>query len=183
MQDKEHKTWHRRHEGHFDYWTAATLVKTPYPEVLLENPLLQGLLTPFESFNFEHLWRKTPTPDPKITPKEQTNTEESFQTTPELSAPTERIFKALLGKRKPEEPPIETPTRKMTKKNETTMKATTKVRGGKTTPFSRKRETLEKFLEMIGLHLLLNKIKNNEERIAFSSTWKGGMLIHGGPPS
>ena len=58
----------------------------------------------------------------------------------------------------------------MTKKNEAMMKATTEVRRGKITPFSRKRETLEKFLKMISLHLLLNKIKNDKERIAFSLT-------------
>ena len=44
--------------------------------------------------NLEQLWRNTPTPEPRTT--EPTDTEESFQTTPELSAPTERFFEALL---------------------------------------------------------------------------------------
>ena len=54
------------------------------------------------------------------------------------------------------------------------MKAATEVKGGKITPFSRKRETLKKFLETIGLHLLKNKIKNDEERIAFTLTYMEG---------
>ena len=54
------------------------------------------------------------------------------------------------------------------------MKVTTEVKGGEITPFSGKRETLEKFLETIGLHLLLNMIKNNEERIAFTLTYIEG---------
>ena len=37
-----------------------------------------------------------------------------------------------------------------------TEKRTTEIKGGKITPFARKRETLEKFLETIGLHLILN---------------------------
>ena len=38
--------------------------------------------------NLERLWRNTPTPEPQTT-REQTDTEESFQTSPELSTPTE----------------------------------------------------------------------------------------------
>ena len=56
--------------------------------------------TPFEPFNLKHLWRNTPTPEPWTT-QDQTDTKESFQTTPELSAPTERFFEALLEQRKP----------------------------------------------------------------------------------
>ena len=55
----------------------------------------------------------------------------------------------------------------MTKKNEAPIKVANEVKGGK-------RETLKKFLETIGLHLLLNKIKNNEERIAFILTYMEG---------
>ena len=62
----------------------------------------------------------------------------------------------------------------MTEKNEAPMKVTTKVKGGKITPFSRKRETLENFLKTISLHLLLNKIKNDEVRITFTLTYMEG---------
>ena len=43
-----------------------------------------------------------------------------------------------------------------TKKMADTNKRATEIKGGKITPFSGKRETLEKFLETIGLHLILN---------------------------
>ena len=39
---------------------------------------------------------------------------------------------------------------------DTTIEKPTEVRGGKITPFSGKHENLEKFLETIGLHLILN---------------------------
>ena len=42
---------------------------------------------------------------------------------------------------------------KMTYNNE---KRTTVIKGGKITPFAGKRETLEKFLKTLGLHLILN---------------------------
>ena len=61
-------------------------------------------------------------------------------------------------------------------------KRTPEIKGGKITPFSGKRETLEKFLETIGLHLILNRIKDNEDKIAFTLTFilKGETLIPGG---
>ena len=65
--------------------------------------------------------------------------------------PTEQFFEALLEQRKPE--PMTTTTRKMTDANE---KRSTEIKRGKITPFAEKRETLEKFLETIGLHLILN---------------------------
>ena len=56
-----------------------------------------------------------------------------------------------------------------------TERRTTEVKGGKITPFSGKRETLEKFLETIGLHLILNRVKDDEDKIAFALTYlKGG---------
>ena len=74
--------------------------------------------------------------------------------TPELSAPTKRFFEALLEQKKLEpKTTTKTTTRKMA---DTTNEKTTEVRGGKITPFSGKRENLEKFLETIGLHLILN---------------------------
>ena len=39
---------------------------------------------------------------------------------------------------------------------DTNKKRATEIKGGKITPFTGKRETLEKFLETIGLHLILN---------------------------
>ena len=73
--------------------------------------------------------------------------------TPELSAPTERFFEALLEQKKPEpKTTMKTMTRKMA---DATNKKTTEVRGGKITPFSGKHENLEKFLETIGLDQLL----------------------------
>ena len=51
---------------------------------------------------------------------------------------------------------------------------TTEVRGGKITPFSGKRKTLEKFLETIGLHLILNRVKDDEDKIAFALTYLEG---------
>ena len=120
--------------------------------------------------NLEQLWRNTPTPEPRTT--EPTDTEESFQTTPELSAPTERFFEALLEQKKPEpKTTTKTTTRKMA---DMTNEKTTEVRGGKITPFSGKRENLEKFLETIGLHLILNRIRNDEDKIAFTLTYLEG---------
>ena len=129
--------------------------------------------TPFEPFNFKHLWRIIPTPEPWTTLKDQTNTEESFQTTLKLSAPAERFFDALLGQRWPEEP-VNKASAKMTEKNDTAPKGIPEVRGGKITHFSGKREVLKKFLETIRLHLLLNKIKNDEKRIMFTLTYMEG---------
>ena len=88
---------------------------------------------------------------------------------PELSAPTERFFEALLEQRKPES--TTTTTRKMADTNE---KRSTEIKGGKITPFARKRETLEKFLETIGLHLILNQVKDDEDKIAFMLTYLEG---------
>ena len=88
---------------------------------------------------------------------------------PELSAPTERFFEALLEQRKPE--PMMTTTRKMADTNE---KRSTEIKGGKITPFAGKRETLEKFLETIGLHLILNQVKDDEDKIAFTLTYLEG---------
>ena len=57
---------------------------------------------------------------------------------------------------------------------DTTEKRTTEIKGGKITPFSGKRETLEKFLETIGLHLILNRVKDDEDKIAFTLTYLEG---------
>ena len=141
-----------------------------------EDPLSRSLVgepsiqepTPFEPFNLEHLWRNSPTPKPQTTHK-QTNTEESFQTTPELSAPAERFFETLLEQRKPK--PTTTTAKKMADNNE---KRTTEIKGGKITPFVGKQETLEKFLETIGLHLILNWVKDDEDKIAFTLTYLEG---------
>ena len=48
------------------------------------------------------------------------------------------------------------------------------IKDGKITPFAGKRETLEKFLETIGLHLILNRVKNDEDKIAFTLTYLEG---------
>ena len=61
--------------------------------------------------------------------------------------------------------------KKMANNNE---KRTTEIKGGKITPFAGKRETLEKFLETIGLHLILNRVKDNEDKIAFTLTYLEG---------
>ena len=58
--------------------------------------------------------------------------------------------------------------------NDNNDKRTTEIKGGKITPFAGKRETLEKFLETIGLHLILNRIKDNEDKIAFTLTYLEG---------
>ena len=58
---------------------------------------------------------------------------------PELSAPTERFFEALLEQRKPET--TMTTTKKMANTNE---KRATKIKGGKITPFAGKRERRSK---------------------------------------
>ena len=58
---------------------------------------------------------------------------------------------------------------------DTTDRRTTEVKGGKITPFSGKRETLEKFLETIRPHLILNRVKDDKDKIAFALTYlKGG---------
>ena len=83
--------------------------------------------------------------------------------------PTERFFEALLEQRKPE---LATMTAK--KMANIAEKRTTEIKGGKITPFAGKRETLEKFLETIGLHLILNRVKDDEDKIAFTLTYLEG---------
>ena len=56
----------------------------------------------------------------------------------------------------------------------TTSTTANEIKGGKITPFSGKRENLEKFLETIGLHLILNRVKTDEDRIAFALTYLEG---------
>ena len=51
---------------------------------------------------------------------------------------------------------------------------TPEIRGGKITPFSGKRETLEKFIKTIQLHLILNKIKEDKDKIVFALTFMEG---------
>ena len=57
---------------------------------------------------------------------------------------------------------------------DTIEKRNTEIKGGRMTPFARKRETLEKFLETIGLHLILNRVKDDEDKIAFTLTYLEG---------
>ena len=58
---------------------------------------------------------------------------------------------------------------------DTNEKRTAEIKGGKITPFAGKRETLKKFLETIGLHLILNRVKEDKDKIAFTLTYlKGG---------
>ena len=56
----------------------------------------------------------------------------------------------------------------------TNEKRATEIKGGKITPFAGKRETLKKFLETIGLHLILNRVKDDEDKIAFTLTYLEG---------
>ena len=58
--------------------------------------------------------------------------------------------------------------------SDTTDTKVNEIKGGKITPFAGKRETLEKFLETIGLHLILNRVKNDEDKIAFTLTYLEG---------
>ena len=58
--------------------------------------------------------------------------------------------------------------------SDSTDKKISEIKGGKITSFAGKRETLEKFLETIGLHLILNRVKNNEDKIAFTLTYLEG---------
>ena len=44
------------------------------------------------------------------------------------------------------------------------------LRFGRIRPFAGKRDTLEKFLEDVQLHLLLNRITDNQDKIAFALT-------------
>ena len=156
-----------RRRGLFQLLNEDDSDEDPLSRSLVGEPSIQEP-TPFEPFNLKHLWRNTPTPEPQTT-REQTNTEESFQTTPKLSAPTERFFEALLEQRKPE-----TMTARPTKMADNNEKRTTEIKGGKITPFAGKRETLEKFLETIGLHLILNWVKDDEDKIAFTLTYLEG---------
>ena len=48
------------------------------------------------------------------------------------------------------------------------------IRFGRIKPFAGKRETLEKFLEDITLHHLLNKIKEDEDKVAFALSYCEG---------
>ena len=98
--------------------------------------------------------------------------EEIFQTTPKLSALTERFFEALLEQRNPETPATRKP-KKMIEDNNNNRRAP-EIKGGKITPFSGKRETLEKFLETIGLHLILNRVKDDKDKITFTLTYLEG---------
>ena len=65
-------------------------------------------------------------------------------------------------------------TKKPTKMADNNDKRTTKIKGGKITPSAGKRETLKKFLETIGLHLILNRVKDDKDKIAFTLTYLEG---------
>ena len=86
----------------------------------------------------------------------------------------EQFFEALLEQSNPET--TTTTIRKPTKmvKDDNSNKRTTEIIGGKITPFAGKRETLEKFLETIGLHLILNQVKVDEDKITFTLTYLEG---------
>ena len=58
--------------------------------------------------------------------------------------------------------------------NDNNDERTAEIKGGKITPFTGKRETLEKFLETIGLHLILNRVIDDEDKIAFTLTYLEG---------
>ena len=55
-----------------------------------------------------------------------------------------------------------------------TEKRATEIKGGKITPFSGKQETLKKILETIRLHLILNRVKDDKDKIAFTLTYLEG---------
>ena len=57
---------------------------------------------------------------------------------------------------------------------DTNEKRATEIKGGKITPFAGKRETLEKFLETIRLHLILNQVKDDKDKIVFTLTYLEG---------
>ena len=161
-QDPETTTAQRR--GWFTLPNESDSNKDPLSRSLVGEPSIPQPLTT----NLERLWRTTPTPEPRTT-----DTEESFQTTPELSAPTEQFFQALLDTRKPTTPKPEPINEPRTMSNSAD-KEINEIKGGKITPSAGKRENLEKFLEMIGLHLILNRVKNDEDKIAFTLTYLEG---------
>ena len=124
---------------------------------------------PFELFNLEHLWRRSATPKP-WTP--DTRTESSFRTPPELPAPSEQLFATILNRKNQQAQPV-MPAMEVDPKP-TPAIWTPEIRGGKITPFSGKWETLKKFIETIQLHLILNKIKEDEDKIVFALTFMEG---------
>ena len=125
--------------------------------------------TNFRTIDFEQLWRTTE--QDRRTP-ETTETRESFATAPELSEPTEKLFRTLL-ERKPE------PTkRKMASSSrdvnifDTTtsdeQKGELKLNPPK--PFTGKRENLRKFVQDVSLYLHINEkiYDTDDKRIAFA---------------
>lgn len=157
---------------------------TPSPE---EDPLSRSLLggepteqtptisTSFDLFNLEHLWESPRTQEePEQQTPETTNTQDSFQTVPELSEPTEQLFRDLLATKKEQE------TTKPEPKTEinTMMAETSKMnvdtdKGSKTselklkTPmiFSGKQEELDEFLDSVELYLDINdEIYNTDKK-------------------
>ena len=158
--------------------------------------------SPFKAFNFENLWRTAATVEPQsptpksiesepqnLTPKPQTETEvseASFDTVPELSKPTENLFAAIVNRNrltlnplKPIQPQPKKATSPMASAAPEAMNIDTpphhnRIQAGIIIPFSGKRNTLGKFLNSLRLHFILNKIKDDEDKVVFTLTYVEG---------
>ena len=139
-----------------------------------------------------------PTPEsikskPQVpTPETQTETETSeasFDTVPELSEPVEWLFATLSkkvttntpttinnNKTKPKTPISSTMASLLNPEpmNVDSTGQTHGIRTGRIIPFSGKWNALGKFLDSLQLHFILNKIKDDKDKVVFALTYMEG---------
>ena len=105
---------------------------------------------------------------------------------PELSEPAKRLFATLIKKATTEtinnnktKPKTPTPSTMASLLNPEPMNVDSAgqshgIRAGRIIPFSGKRNTLGKFLDSLQLHFILNKIKDDEDKVVFALTYIEG---------
>ena len=174
--------------------TKPTIEQTPFEAFNFENLWRTVTTTEPRSPTPELIESKPQSPTPELieskpwdpTPEPRTETEASeasFNTVPELSEPTENLFTAIVNRNRLNPNPLRT-TQPRSKEATTPMAFTAmnvdipphhnRIQAGRVVPFSGKRNTLEKFIDNLCLHFILNKIRDDEEKVVFTLTYIEG---------
>ena len=159
---------HSRRRGLFRFSSESPSDDNQLSRSIVAEPTKRELLetTSFDIFNTEEQWRPpTPVPvewtietKPELETPNTEDTQESYQTSPEISLAAQNLFEALLGK-KPTDP--EQDMAEGRKQTDVEMKdATRKVAEMKLSPpkaFTGKRDGLEEFVQNVQLYLDINE--------------------------